>query len=220
MLEPLEASAGSSPYEELEQHLLPNSLRRIALLSFMTIVVALGGTLLWAACAQIESAVPASGVVVASGKRKTITVIENGLLRELLVREGDHVSAGQVVLRLDDVQIRVVRDQAKTQYWAAVAKATRLTAEALDSRKLTIPDDLREAASMDPAIAAAVTAEVHQFGGSLGCLRRFRESARAKDRPNGGSDRRNPRPDRLGRHSARLGPRRTAERRLSSFAWS
>ena len=101
--------------------------------------------------------------MVASGKRKTITLLEGGILRELLVHEGDRVAAGQVLLRLDDVQIQAARNQAKVQYWAAVAKAARLAAEAMDRRELPEADDPRQAAARDPAVAAAVTAETHQF---------------------------------------------------------
>ena len=148
---------------DLERTAPQISLRRVAILSFVTIVIGLGGSMLWAEMAQIESAVPASGVVVASGKRKTITILEGGLLRELLVHEGDHVLSGDILFRLDDAQIRATRNQAKLQYWAAVAKSERLGAEALDSRKLEFGADLRNAASSDPAIAASMAAEMHQF---------------------------------------------------------
>ncbi len=141
----------------------PMSLRRVAWLSLLTVVLGLGGVLTWAGMAHIDRAVPANGFVVASGKRKTISLLEGGILRELLVREGDHVAAGQVLLRLDDVQVQAARTQASTQYWAAVAKATRLSAEALDRRELTFDANLRAAAARDPAIAAAVAAEAHQF---------------------------------------------------------
>ena len=148
---------------EAEQEVQPASLRRVAWMSLVTIVLGLGGVLTWAAMSHIDRAVPASGFVVASGKRKTISLLDGGILRELLVREGDHVLAGQVLLRLDDIQIQAARMQANTQYWAAVAKATRLAAEALDQRELAFPDELRQAAAEDAAIAAAVAAEAHQF---------------------------------------------------------
>jgi len=135
--------------QEAEHRLPQASLRRVALLSFLTVVIGLGGMLLWASLARIDAAVPATGVIIASGKRKTITVLDAGILRELLVREGDHVAAGQVLLRLDDVQIQAARNQAKVQYWAAVARAARLTAEAADRRELPIAPDLQHAADND-----------------------------------------------------------------------
>ena len=163
MSDVVKVSAGPLWVDQAEQSLPQASLRRVALLSLFVIVVGLGSVLTWAAMTSVDSAVPATGVVVASGKRKTITLLEGGILHELLVHEGDHVVAGQVLLRLDDVQVRAARDQAKVQYWAAVAKMTRLSAEGMDQRELTFPANLRLAAAGDTAVAAAVAAEMHQF---------------------------------------------------------
>ena len=138
------------------------SLRGIAIASLMTILLGFGGTLAWASTARLDSAVTAAGTVVAAGKRKVITLVESGTLRDLLVREGDLVAAGQVLLRLDDVQARAAAAQASAQYWGAVARAARLQAELLDQRELTFGEGLREAA-LDPAIRAQVEAERHLF---------------------------------------------------------
>ena len=59
----------------------------------------LGG---WAAITPLGSAVVASGVVTTEGNKKTIQHLEGGILKEILIREGQHVEAGQVILRLDD----------------------------------------------------------------------------------------------------------------------
>lgn len=159
----IKSSVGPLWMDQAEQSLPQASLRRVALLSLLVIVVGLGGVLTWACLTSVDSAVPASGVVVASGKRKSITLLEGGILHELLVHEGDHVVAGQILLRLDDVQVRAARDQAKVQYWSATAKMTRLAAEAIDQRDLSFPADLRGAAASDPAVAAAMAAEIQQF---------------------------------------------------------
>lgn len=163
MSDVVKVSPGPLWIDQCQDSLPQFSLRRVALLSLLVIVVGFGGVVSWASFASVDSAVPANGVVVASGKRKTITLLEGGILHELLVHEGDRVVAGQVLLRLDDVQVRAARDQAKVQYWSAIAKLTRLAAEAMDQRDLTFPADLQEAAAKDPAVAAGLTAEMHQF---------------------------------------------------------
>ena len=163
MSETVKAIAGPIWLESAEKRLPQLSLSRIMLVAALVVVVGLGSMLGWALVATVDSAVPASGFVVASGKRKTITLLDGGILHELLVHEGDLVVAGQVLLRLDDVQIRASRDQAKVQYWAALTKLTRLAAEALDQRTLVFPAALRDAAAKDPAVAAAMAAEDHQF---------------------------------------------------------
>jgi HlyD family secretion protein len=101
-------------------------------------------------------------VIVSADKRKTISLLDAGILKQLAVAEGDHVAAGQVLLRLDDTQARATFDQAAAAYWGGVAQAARLQAEALDQRTLQFPPDLMLAAH-DPAIAAQVEAERHLF---------------------------------------------------------
>ena len=68
------------------------------------IVIALmfGGFGLWAALAPLTSAAVASGVVKVDTYRKTVQHLEGGIVREILVREGDVVKRGQVLIRLDD----------------------------------------------------------------------------------------------------------------------
>ncbi|MDT7952356.1 MAG: HlyD family type I secretion periplasmic adaptor subunit [Acetobacteraceae bacterium] len=153
-----------SIWTDAAQRRLPQaSLRRLALLTLLTIGLGLGSVLAWACLATVESAVPATGVVITSGKRKTMTLLESGILHELLVHEGDRVLAGQTLLRLDDVQVKAARDQAKIQFWSATAKLARLNAEASDQRELVFSDALEQTAADDPAVAAAILAERRQF---------------------------------------------------------
>ena len=156
---------------EAEASLPQGSLRRIAVFSVLTILLGFGGMTAWAALARIESAVPASGTVIASGKRKTISLVDSGILKTLTVQEGDKVAAGQVLLQLDDVQPRAAMAQASVQYWSAVARAARLKAEAADERTLPAASAaLQNAANADPAVAAAAAAEAYQFQSRWGAL--------------------------------------------------
>ncbi len=155
---------------EAEASLPQGSLRRIAVLSLLTLLVGFGGLTAWAGLTRIESAVPATGTIISGGKRKTVTLADGGILKRLMVQEGDKVAAGQVLLQLDDVQPRAALFQASVLYWAAVARAARLAAEAADRRELPVSAALRGAADADPAIAAAVAAEAYQFQSRWGAL--------------------------------------------------
>ena len=135
------------------------SLRRIAIASVVTVGLGFGGLGLWASVTPLDSAVPAQGLFVAAGKRKTVSLLDGGILKQLLVKEGDQVVAGQRLLILDDVQLRAAMNQAKAVYWAAIAKAARLGAETRDERQLVLPDDLQAAAAQDPTVASLVEAE-------------------------------------------------------------
>ena len=59
--------------------------------------VVLGG---WSAVARLDSAITAQGVVSAETNRKTVQHLEGGIVKEIRIREGQHVDAGQVLFRL------------------------------------------------------------------------------------------------------------------------
>jgi HlyD family secretion protein len=139
------------------------SLRRIAIASVLTVGIGFGGLGTWASLTPLDSAVSAQGLFVAAGKRKTVSLMDGGILKQLLVKEGDTVAAGQILLLLDDVQLRSSMNQAKAQYWGAVAKGARLQAETLDQRQLVMPAEILAEAEKDPTIAALVQAERNLF---------------------------------------------------------
>lgn len=151
------------PEAELEAAMPAPSLRRIAVASLFTLVVGVGGLVGWAAVTPIERAVVANGTLVAEGRRKTIQLLEPGLLRELLVREGELVSAGQPLLRLDVTQADALANQARVQRWAATTRLARLRAEQRDQRELAMPEAVLAAAANDPAIEAMVADEERFF---------------------------------------------------------
>src|SRR5258708_20785719 len=67
-------------------------------------VVALcfGGLALWSALAPLGAAVIAAGTVAVDGSRKSVQHLEGGIVRQILVRDGDAVAAGQILVRLDE----------------------------------------------------------------------------------------------------------------------
>jgi HlyD family secretion protein len=148
---------------ELAAALPAPSLRRIALASTVCLVLGLGGMVGWAAVTPIDRAVVVTGTLVAEGRRKTIQLLEPGLLRELLVREGEVVSAGQPLLRLDLTQADAAANQARVQRWAAAARLARLRAEQRDERAITMPAAVRTAAAGDPVITAMMQDEERLF---------------------------------------------------------
>ena len=139
------------------------SLRRIALASAVTVALGFGGLGTWASLTPLDSAVSAQGLFVAAGKRKTVSLLDGGILKQLLVKEGDQVQAGQTLMLLDDVQLRTAMNQAKALYWGAVARVARLNAETRDQRQLVMPADLQSAAASDSTVASLAQAERNLF---------------------------------------------------------
>src|SRR5688572_15803980 len=68
-----------------------------------TMVLGVGG---WAATAKLSGAVIAPGLVAVEGSIKKVQHPTGGVIGAILVKEGDRVEAGAVVLRLDDTQTR------------------------------------------------------------------------------------------------------------------
>lgn len=142
-------------------HALP-SLRRLVLATLAVVVVGFGGLVGWAFVARLDGAAPASGSLVTQVKRKTVSLLESGILRALLVAEGDEVAAGQVLLRLDDTQARASLGQARARYFGGLARVARLQAELDDAPGFAFPQELVQAAR-DPAIGALANAESQLF---------------------------------------------------------
>ncbi len=100
--------------------------------------------------------------MVAESNRKTLQHFEGGIVKEIRVREGQHVKEGDVLFRLDDVQARANLDLLQTQLDAARVLETRLTAERDFSDRLSFPADIL-AKSSEPLVAQAIADQVNQF---------------------------------------------------------
>ncbi|MBX6741866.1 MAG: HlyD family type I secretion periplasmic adaptor subunit [Acetobacteraceae bacterium] len=132
-----------------------------------TALLTLGLTLIpfvgWGTMTTMERAVLASGQLIPEGRRKTINLLEPGILSSLEVQEGQVVRKGQTLLQLDVTQAEAAADQAKAQFWSGRARLARLRAEQAEERTLTFPEDLTRAAAADPSIAAFLDAERSLF---------------------------------------------------------
>ena len=94
-------------------------IARYLLIAGMVAVFLLVGVGGWAANARINGAVIATGVLKVQSFSKSIQHLEGGLIKEILVKDGDKVSAGDVLIRLDPSdladQIRGEESQAKSK---------------------------------------------------------------------------------------------------------
>ncbi len=96
----------------------------------------------WSAMAPLESAVVASGTVVSDSHRKTIQHLEGGIIKDILVKDGDAVSAGETLVRLDDTKARTAYATAAGELVDARAAEARLIAERDGTDTIAFPDDL------------------------------------------------------------------------------
>jgi HlyD family secretion protein len=117
----------------------------------------------WAVTAPLRGATVAPATVAPESHRKTIQHLEGGIIREFMVREGSTVAAGDVLLRLDDTQLRAEMAQLQTRLVSRRAELGRLKAEQAGAAEPAFDDDLREAARSRSEVAEALAAEITQM---------------------------------------------------------
>lgn len=139
------------------------SLRSTVAAGLVVIAAFTGAFAGWSLFARLDSAVIAQGRIVSDSQRKTVQHLEGGILRELLVKEGDTVRAGQAVALLDTTQSDSQLGQLRSQFQAVLARIGRLRAEQEGERVLVLPAALRDTARADPALAETLLAQQRLF---------------------------------------------------------
>src|SRR5215217_85473 len=90
----------------------------------------------WSVFAPIESAAIASGVVENETSRKTLQHLEGGIVKDILVAEGDKVEVGQTLVRLDPTKARAESRGLTSQILEARAREARLLTERSEAEDL------------------------------------------------------------------------------------
>ncbi len=115
------------------------------------LAIGFGGFLLWAALAPLDEGVPAQGTVAIDTKRKAVQHLIGGIVEEVLVREGDEVKEGQLLIKLDSAVARSNHESVRQRYLGLRAMQGRLLAEQAGQASITFHPDL-VAAGSDPLI--------------------------------------------------------------------
>lgn len=93
----------------------------------------------WSVMAPLNGAVVANAVVKVEGNRKSVQHLDGGIVKQLNVKEGDHVNAGDVLIVLDDTEARANFEVLSQQYNVLRAAEARLTAEFNGSGTFSAP---------------------------------------------------------------------------------
>jgi HlyD family secretion protein len=117
----------------------------------------------WSGFAPLESAAVASGVVESESSRKTIQHLEGGIIREILVADGDVVRAGQILISLEDTKARAEAQSLQGQLWDATAREARLQAEQHGEDRVSFPARLEMAKNASPSVAAVLAGQQSIF---------------------------------------------------------
>jgi HlyD family secretion protein len=127
-----------------------------------------GGVGGWASTTEISGAVIAPGTLVVDTNVKKVQHPTGGIVGELRVKDGDHVKANDILVRLDDTQTRANLAIVTKALDELAARQARETAERDGAAEISFPADLLRRRSTDPTVANLVDGEQRLFA-----IRRF-----------------------------------------------
>lgn len=142
---------------------------------------------IWAAHAEIDQVSSGTGRVIPSRQIQVVQNLEGGILSELLVREGETVEAGQVLMHLDDTQLTSDFGENQVKALGLQAVIARLQAE-LSEEPLLFPAVVQEAmpqvteaeAALYGARAEELASALNRLGEQLNQRRRELEETEAR----------------------------------------
>ena len=126
---------------------MPGDVKRANRIGILAVVVSFAAFLIWASFAPLAQGVAAQGTVMLDTKRKQVQHPSGGILREILVKEGQLVREGEVLMRLDPVQTRANLETTLQQYLGYRALESRLLAERSGAGSIQFHPSLFSAAS-------------------------------------------------------------------------
>lgn len=161
-------AAGSGPAAEPER---PRSDTTSLVRCGAILSIALFGIFgIWAVTVPLASAVIAPGVVKVLSQHRAVQHLEGGIVKAILVREGEHAERGQVLARLDTTQIEANLGVLETKLFADLALIARLEAEQAGAAEISFPDELQKRADNEEA-RSAMAAQRSEFAARATSLR-------------------------------------------------
>jgi HlyD family secretion protein len=157
-------------YGGIRRHLL------IGMLAVAGLVIGIGGL---AAMIDFAGAVVGHGTLVVSGNVKKVQHQTGGTVAEILVKEGDHVQAGQVLVRLDPTMAAANRGIVTKGLYEGMAQRARLEAERSGSDEINFPKELLDHADQ-PEAAEIIRIETNAFDAGVTARAGLKEQLRKK----------------------------------------
>lgn len=133
------------------------SARRPLMIGVLALLVLVGGFGTWAVTAQISGAIIASGLIEVDQNRQVVQHLDGGEITQILVDEGDVVTEGEVMLRLDAQDLHAELSVIEGQLFEILARRARFEAER-DSAETLDFDPL-----LDGSVADLTTGQLNLF---------------------------------------------------------
>jgi protease secretion system membrane fusion protein len=144
--------------------------RPFARMGWLIVLVGLGGFLLWALFAPLDKGVPLQGTVAKESNRQAVQHLSGGTVQQILVRDGDVVKAGQVLVRMNPVLAQAAVQMTDSTYLTDLASGARLVAERDGAHTITFPPELEQRRS-DPRVADIMSLQNQLLASRQGSLK-------------------------------------------------
>lgn len=141
----------------------------------LALFVLIGVLGFWSVTARIAGAVIASGIIQVESNRQVLQHPQGGVVGELLVKDGDIVYAGEIVLRFDDKQLRSELAIIEGQLFELLARKIRLQAERDGLDRLPAPDALLAEVMVNPDVQPLIDGQQRLFEARADTLRQSAE---------------------------------------------
>lgn len=136
---------------------------RIGRVGALAIAVLFGGGFAWLALAPLSSAVVVPASLIVEDYRRPVQHLEGGIVSRVLVRSGDRVEQGQVLMQLEEVQADAGVQALQDQMDAELARATRADAERRMQPRPQFPPELEARAQPGHKARSLLRAESELF---------------------------------------------------------
>ncbi|MDA7946091.1 MAG: HlyD family type I secretion periplasmic adaptor subunit [Hyphomicrobiaceae bacterium] len=130
-------------------------IRRYLLISFAIVLALFGGLGVWSAIASISGAVIAPGSVIVQSHRKNVQHLQGGIVSDILVKDGDVVAPGDLLVRLDETLPKANLGIITSQLDELEARKARLEAERGGLPEPDFPEHLLDRKD-DPIMSAVL----------------------------------------------------------------
>lgn len=116
-------------YNRIEDRTTGAGIKGFVATGLIVVAGFVGGAAYWAAASTLDGAVVAPASLVVEGNRKTVEHLDGGIVRDILVTDGDLVEAGQTLLELDSTDLDVDLDVIQSQLGDLMVRRARLLAQ-------------------------------------------------------------------------------------------
>jgi HlyD family type I secretion membrane fusion protein len=152
--------AGPNPLDGKSE--VVQETRAPSVFGIWVMLITFGFFMMWAILAPLDSASHAMGKIILESKKRLIQHLEGGVIKEILVKDGDEVTKGQTLVILDDTQLKARKQQHEYKYLSYLAEVARLTAEKDNLTEIKFPEELLQRAG-DPEVQKMIQTQEKVF---------------------------------------------------------